>query len=192
MKNYYLARVIFVFAGMLAATGILTLNISAQVEGGAIIAVDEVAGGGASFSAKKTYYPKAKGAAGKKTAAKTSTVSKTRVSGTTAQGLKPKKWDGFVIGDKYSFLNFEVISAAKPIYTRQAKADGASGLVQVEVLIDTNGNVLTARARTGNKALWPEAEKAALESKFNKPSVYGKPARAFGFLVYRFGTAGDE
>ena len=94
-----------------------------------------------------------------------------------------------MIGDKYTFLNFEVISAEKPYYTRAAKAGGASGLVQVEVLIETNGTVLTARARTGDKLLHPEAERAALASRFNRPLVYGKPARAVGFLVYRFGAA---
>lgn len=104
----------------------------------------------------------------------------------------PKAWNGFTVGDKYTFLNFEVVSAAKPYHTRAAKASGASGLVQVEILIDENGNVITARARTGNKLLHPEAERAALESKFNKPGVYGKPARAVGFLVYRFGSDDED
>lgn len=103
-----------------------------------------------------------------------------------------KPWDGFVVGDKYTFLNFEVVSAEKPYYTRAAKASGAKGLVQVEVLIDTNGSVLTARARTGNKELHPEAERAALASKFNRPTFGGKPARAVGFLVYRFGEGDDD
>ncbi len=94
--------------------------------------------------------------------------------------------------DKYTFMNFEVNSAAKPYHTRAAKAGGASGLAQVEILIDTNGSVLTARARTGNKLLHPEAERAALQSKFYRPEVYGKPARAIGFLVYRFGESREE
>ncbi|MGQ0542797.1 MAG: hypothetical protein ACT4O9_13230 [Blastocatellia bacterium] len=58
-------------------------------------------------------------------------------------------------------------------------------------MIDQNGNVLTAKSRTGNKLLHPEAERAALESKFDKPSFGGKPARAIGFLVYRFGPDED-
>ena len=66
------------------------------------------------------------------------------------------------------------------------------GLVQVEVLIDTNGNVIQAKGRTGNKLLHPEAERAALASKFNRPTFGGKPARAIGFLVYRFGPAEDD
>ncbi|NJM53961.1 MAG: hypothetical protein HC846_11585 [Blastocatellia bacterium] len=64
-------------------------------------------------------------------------------------------------------------------------------MVQVEVLINVDGSVLKARARSGNKLLHPEAEKAALMTKFNKPSIYGKPARAVGFIVFRFGKRED-
>ncbi len=63
--------------------------------------------------------------------------------------------------------------------------------MQVEVLVDEDGSVLTAKGRTGNKELWPEAERAALASKFNQPTFGGKRARAIGFLVYRFGPAED-
>lgn len=160
-------------------------EIRAQVEGGgAIVAIDE----GAEGSGRAA--PEAR-VSTKRTNTRGTTARKHRPAHRITPRPTPKKWDGFVVGDKYSFLNFEVISAAKPYHTREAKAGGASGLVQVEVLIDTNGSVLTARARTGNKLLHPEAERAALESKFNKPSVYGKPARAIGFLVYRFGPDED-
>jgi len=101
-------------------------------------------------------------------------------------------YKGPVLGDKYSFLNFEVVSAVPPTHTRVAKNAGAKGLVQVEVLVSENGNVLSARARTGNKLLWDEAEAAALASKFNKPTVNGQPARALGFLVYRFGPPSED
>ena len=136
----------------------------------------------------------ATGSAGRtptKTNSKKATSGKTTTAKVTAPA-KPRPWDGFVVGDKYTFLNFEVVSAEKPWHTREAKANGAKGLVQVEVLIDTNGNVIEAKGRTGNKLLHPEAERAALASKFNQPTFGGKPARAIGFLVYRFGPADDD
>ena len=157
---------------------------SAQLEGGgAIASIDE--GSGSNFGGGAT----ATKSSVKKKAAVLKRKTVRTASGTSVAAVK--KWNGFVVGDKYSFLNFEVVSAEKPYHTREAKAGGASGLVQVEVLIDQFGNVLTAKARTGNKLLHPEAERAAIESKFNKPEVYGKPARAIGFLVYRFGPAED-
>lgn len=162
-------------------------DVSAQLEGGAISAIDEpIAAGGSSSAASRTKPTKSSA----QTAGKARTP-KTAAAKPVARAATLKPYNGFIVGDKYTFLNFEVISAAKPYHTREAKAGGASGLVQVEILIDQNGNVLTAKARTGNKLLHPEAERAALESKFNKPAFGGKPARAIGFLVYRFGPAED-
>jgi len=174
--------IVCIFAGILFAE-----PVHGQIEGGAIAAVDEPAEGGGGGS---RVTPTKKYTAGK------GTTSRSKPAGhlpkTPARPRTPARWDGFVIGDEYTFLNFEVISAEKPYHTRAAKAGGASGLVQVEVLIDTSGRVLTARARTGNKLLHPEAERAALASRFSRPAVYGKPARAVGFLVYRFGREERE
>lgn len=182
---------------------ILIFTASASIaQMGAIAAVDEpaeraaakegsggVAGGNASARSPQT------GTTGKKKRTASRTKSAAKPSSTTAAARQRKaaaKYDGFVLGDKYTFLNFEVISGDKPYYTRVAKAAGATGLVQVEVLIDEDGTVLSSKARTGNKLLWPEAERAALSSRFNKPAIYGKPARAIGFLVYSFGTVNEK
>lgn len=167
---------------------------------GAIAAVDEpepAAGGGSAVAGKAGAGTGASAASRSNRSAQTrsrsskttSTASKTSSAAKTPK--PPAKYDGFVVGDKYTFLNFEVVSAEKPYHTRAAKASGAKGLVQVELLIDVDGSVLTAKGRTGNKELWPEAERAALASKFNRPTFGGKPARAIGFLVYRFGPAED-
>lgn len=168
---------------------------SAFAQGAAILARDEPAAGGGSVpeggakaygAAASTGKASTKGAKSGKTTAKTTSKAATTKTATAA-----KPYNGFTVGDKYTFLNFEVVSAEKPYHTRDAKANGASGLVQVEVLIETNGNVIQARARTGNKLLHPEAERAAIASKFNRPTFGGKPARAIGFLVYRFGPEED-
>lgn len=171
--------------------------VAQRSAGAAIMAIDEPdtsarGGGYAGPAASKSASEgtRSKQAAATRKTSRIRTPAKT-VSRTPAQKVV-KPWDGFVVGDKYTFLNFEVISAEKPYYTRAAKASGAKGLVQVEVLIDPSGSVLTARARTGSKELHPEAERAALASKFNRPTFGGKPARATGFLVYRFGEGDDD
>ncbi|MGD9590598.1 MAG: energy transducer TonB [Pyrinomonadaceae bacterium] len=171
---------------LLAVIGMFAAPAFSQLDGAAIAAIDEpteAAGGGpvverrASAAVKRPPAKRGSATAPKKPAVAVLTVS--------------KPFNGPVIGDKYLFLNFEVISAEKPYHTRAAKAAGASGLVQVEVLIGTDGSVISARARTGNKLLHAEAERAALASKFNRPSLDGRPARAVGFLVYRFGPPED-
>lgn len=165
--------------------------------GAAIIAIDEKPLAGA------RKYEKGSSEGGGGTASRPASSQRKNVSSSNTRPARPTqrkpalsttntKYDGFVVGDKYTFLNFEIAQRVQPIHTIAAKNAGAAGLVQVEVLIDPNGNVLTARARTGNALLHPEAEKAALATKFNRPTFGGKPARAIGFVVYRFGKAEDE
>jgi|SRR5690348_11958570 len=200
MKHFLPYFVSVAVIGTAFALGCLERDLFAQPAGGggAIVAVDEAAGTSGS-NAKEN----AGGGSGSKSKYSQGTKTKVRGSGgknvrpgaaprATPQRVQLKPYSGPILGDKYTFLNYEVISAAKPIYRIKAKQAGASGLVQVEVLIDENGDVMTAHARTGNKLLWDEAEQAALASKFNRPTDNGRPARATGFLVYRFGNADDD
>lgn len=187
------------FRSLLILTlALLVFPVIASAQMAAIMARDEPAEGGAGGPAAASGAFGGGGRTASGSSGRTGSKAKSVKPGakTTAKvpaaAPKPRPWDGFVVGDKYTFLNFEVVSAEKPWHTREAKANGAKGLVQVEVLIDTNGNVIQANGRTGNKLLHPEAERAALASKFNRPTFGGKPARAIGFLVYRFGPAEDE
>lgn len=167
---------------------LFTFANEASAQMAAIAAIDEpeaAIGGSASEGGGRQVSTKTE-----KSGAGTKKVSTKTKTSTTKPKPKPvPSYNGIVLGDKYTFLNNEVVSAEKPYHTRAAKASGAKGLVQVEVLVSTDGSVLSAKARTGNKELWPEAERAALASKFNRPTSDGRPARAIGFLVYRFGPA---
>lgn len=178
-------------------------TVSGQM--GAIVAIDEeetVGGkGGLGSGDSKAASPKAgsgsKNSAGDKDSkAKSSSARKRTTKGVAPRPRatpkpEPEAYDGFVIGDKYTFLNAEIDELVKPVHTIEAKSKGAKGLVQVEVLIDEDGTVLNAKARSGNELLYEEAERAALATVFNKPSVHGRPARATGFVVYRFGPPED-
>jgi len=193
-----------------AAIGILVVGLLfslssrsyAQYEAGAaIVAIDEkpAAGGRKSTSETGEAEGKQSSSSNAPTASQRKNIQNNpaRITPRNAPPSAPitnsdSKYNGFVVGDKYTFLNFEIAFKVQPTYTIRAKEAGASGLVQVEVLIDSNGNVLRAHARTGNTRLHPEAEKAALATKFNKPTFGGKPARAMGFVVYRFGKAEDD
>jgi hypothetical protein len=174
-------------------------TLSAQVSGGgAIVAIDErtMAAGGSSKSDDSLNLPttsiQTKGTAKKSPTNKKTTRTTTNTSKKVApKPAKTKTYSGPVIGDKYSFLNFEISSPARPIHTIAAQQAGAKGLVQVEVLISEDGSVLEAQARTGNKLLHPEAEKAELATRFNRPNINNQPARAMGFIVFRFGPAED-
>lgn len=184
-----------VFAAIVAAAAVTAVSGQSGASG-AIVAVDEVVSG---------IQQKASGHSGATVGAGVSPKSgsskaQTRTSGSkskptaspkvTATGAGPYR--GSVLGDKYTFLNFEVVDRVQPVHTIAAKKAGAKGLVQVEILVESDGRVIGARARTGNQLLWPEAERAALASRLNRPIDNGRPARALGFLVYRFGPADDD
>jgi outer membrane biosynthesis protein TonB len=197
MNNYFKFGI---YTGVMLAVFVLAAPILAQA--GAIVAIEEAAGSSAAAEAGRSSTGSKSGGSRESSYSKavppktvsSKTKNKPSRSGqSAAQVLSGKPYSGPVLGDTYTFLNFEVISAEKPIYRRVAKQAGASGLVQVAILVETDGSVLQAKARTGNKLLWDEAERAALASKLNRPSVNGQPVRALGFLVYRFGTAeGDD
>lgn len=175
-------------------------KVAAQPEGsGAIMAIEEKpsSGGGrapitTAEGQGKTMTSSRSSALPAKTAAKATTRTRQPAPSRPANVDSNGRYLGPVLGDTYTFLNFEVVDKVQPVWTIAAKNAGAIGLVQVAVLIGENGEVLQAKGRSGNSLLYPEAEKAALASRLNKPTANGRPARALGFLVYRFGTEEQE
>lgn len=73
----------------------------------------------------------------------------------------------------------------RPDYSATARALKASGPVNVEVLIDEQGNVISAVAVSGHPLLRSSAVKAARSAKF-PPNPGGPPGKLKGILVYNF------
>lgn len=172
----------------------------AQPEGsGAIMAIEEKPSAGGGRATPSTTEGQGKTAASSKSSAlpakpqtKPRVMARQQVTSRPANVDRNGRYLGPVLGDTYTFLNFEMVDKVQPIWTIAAKNAGALGLVQIAVLIGEDGEVLQAKARSGNSLLYSEAERAALASKFNKPTANGRPARALGFIVYRFGTEEQE
>lgn len=100
------------------------------------------------------------------------------ISAQTPQPL-PKQINGGV-------LNGKAISLQKPSYPSAAKAVKASGAVSVQVLIDEQGNVVSASAVSGHPLLRQAAEQAALASKFAPTTLSGQPVKVSGIITYNF------
>ncbi len=83
-------------------------------------------------------------------------------------------------------LNSKAISLPEPSYPPIAKAAKASGSVIVQVVIDENGNVISARAVSGHPLLQSAAVAAARKAKFPPRKVSGKPVKVTGTIVYKF------
>ena len=83
-------------------------------------------------------------------------------------------------------LNGKATYLPKPAYPPIAKAAHASGSVTVQVLVDENGNVISANAVSGHPLLKPSAVAAARQAKFSPTKLSGQPVKVTGVLVYNF------
>ncbi len=83
-------------------------------------------------------------------------------------------------------LEQEAIKKVEPVFPPIAKAARASGEVKVEVTIDKDGKVVSARALSGHPLLRDSALAAAQQWKFRPIMVSGKPAKFSGILTFNF------
>lgn len=83
-------------------------------------------------------------------------------------------------------LNGKAVSLVKPAYPAIARSAQASGAVQVQVLIDENGNVISAHAVSGHPLLQSSAVAAARASKFSPTILSGQAVKVSGVIIYNF------
>lgn len=83
-------------------------------------------------------------------------------------------------------LNGKAISLPKPPYPQIARAAHASGTVVVQVLIDENGNVVSAHAVNGHPLLQAVAVQAAKQARFSPTKLSGQPVKVTGVIQYNF------
>lgn len=83
-------------------------------------------------------------------------------------------------------LNGKATSLPKPAYPPIAKAAHASGAVTVQVLVDEDGKVLTARAVSGHPLLQAAAVAAARQARFTPTKLSGQPVKVTGVVIYNF------
>jgi TonB family protein len=83
-------------------------------------------------------------------------------------------------------LNGKAISLPKPVYPPVARAAKASGTVVVQVLVDEDGNVVTAEAISGHPLLKAACVAAARSAKFSPTKLSGQPVKVSGVINYSF------
>jgi TonB family protein len=115
-----------------------------------------------------------------------------KFSPTTLSG-NPVKVKGVIVYNFVSgtvidggILNSKAIELPSPIYPDAAKAVAAVGTVNVQVVIDENGNIVSATAISGHPLLQAAAVDAARRAKFSPTSLNGKPVKVTGTLRYNF------
>lgn len=80
----------------------------------------------------------------------------------------------------------EAIVRAQPVYPAVAKGIGASGDVQVQILIGETGEVIEAKAISGHPVLRIAAEDAARKWVFKPTLLEDKPVKQPGVLTFKF------
>lgn len=83
-------------------------------------------------------------------------------------------------------VNGKASNLVKPPYPPAAKAVKAAGAVNVQVLIDESGNVVSASATSGHPLLRAAAVQAARSSKFTPTTLSGQKVKVSGVIVYNF------
>ena len=89
----------------------------------------------------------------------------------------------------------KAISLPKPIYPADARRLRIAGSVNVKVLIDENGMVVSAEAVSGpeNPSLRQAAEAAAMQATFLPTLLSGQPVKVTGVITYNFvGKTNEE
>ncbi len=107
--------------------------------------------------------------------------------------VPPEPWPrtaGPIIG---GVLNGKAISLVVPKYPKEARKTHDSGQVRVQVLIDEQGMVASAKAIEGPDNLREAAVNAALQSRFTPTRLMGQPVRVNGVIIYNLylGDYGD-
>lgn len=84
-------------------------------------------------------------------------------------------------------LNAKALILTRPEYPKSAVQFRLKGIVSVEVLIDENGNIIKANAKSGHPVLIPNSEKAALTSKFAPVQLSsGEKVQVSGVITYHY------
>jgi TonB family protein len=83
-------------------------------------------------------------------------------------------------------LNGRALNKIKPAYPASAHEAGASGTVEVKLVIDETGKVIWARAVSGHPLLRQAAEDATWQTRFPITKLSGQPVKVSGVMLYNF------
>lgn len=92
----------------------------------------------------------------------------------------------FKAKENESTLNGGALILAKPQYPAAGRAVRASGAVNIQVIIDEDGEIISAHALSGHPLLRQAAERSAIESRFAPTMLNGQPVKITGIIVYNF------
>ena len=83
-------------------------------------------------------------------------------------------------------ITSQALSLPRPAYPEIAKRMRIQGTVSVQVLVDVDGRVISAKALSGSPFLTIEAQKAAMQARFSPTLLSDQPVKVSGVITYNF------
>lgn len=112
-------------------------------------------------------------------------ASASSINGSPAT-LPPEPWPNTLRSINGGVLNGKAISLPRPKYPKEARDAHDSGIVEVNIVIDEQGNVIKAQANSGPMSLRDASVAAALQARFTPTRLMGQPVKVSGRIVYNF------
>jgi protein TonB len=85
-----------------------------------------------------------------------------------------------------SVLVSKAISLPQPAYPIMAKQTRTQGNVNVQILVDEQGKVMSAQVLSGNAMLVTAAKEAAMRARFTPTILNGQAVKTQGVIIYNF------
>jgi TonB family C-terminal domain len=83
-------------------------------------------------------------------------------------------------------LNSKVLNELAPTYPQKAKDQKVQGRVEVQLLVNEDGEVIFANPLSGPEELWAEAVKTSVSARFKPTTLSGKPVKITGRIILDF------
>lgn len=83
-------------------------------------------------------------------------------------------------------LNSKLINAPQPPYPALAKQTRTQGSVNIQILVDEQGKVISAQVMSGNPMLTAAAREAAMRARFTPTTLNGVAVKIQGVITYNF------
>ena len=83
-------------------------------------------------------------------------------------------------------LNFKILNELSPTYPEKAKEQKIQGRVEVQLLVNEDGEVIFANPLSGPEALWAESVRTSVMARFRPMILAGQPAKITGRIILDF------
>ncbi len=83
-------------------------------------------------------------------------------------------------------LNMKIVNELTPAYPQKAKEQKIQGRVEVQLLVNEDGEVIFASPLSGPEELWAESVRTSVSARFKPMRVAGKPVKITGRVILDF------